>query len=287
MGITYVINRVVVMKYLILFLVCTNLQAFTWIDEYQAVQAYEKSDYHKAGQVFQKVLSQNPGELKNLANMGNILYREGKFLEAVNYFEQALKARNLLEEQKKELLFNLGSSYAQQEKWQEALNAYENLIKLDPDNLRVTKNIEIIKKLLEKQQQEKQEQSEKHDQQNQAKNQDQEQQDLDSGEQDQQKKSENSGNNDKQDSKQADKPDQPDKSNQQANPDEKQDQGQQSASEKKQQQDQAQELMQKLDEKEKAYLQAVEQNDQRANTHLMKMQMQQLKGQNNESENNW
>ena len=275
----------VVMKYFLAFLMCSNLQALTWLDEYRSVQAYQKNDYQQAGVFFQKVLSQSPNDLKNLVNMGNILYKQDKFLEASNYFEQALTYEKMLDDQKKAILFNLGSSYAQQEKWQKALDAYEKLIKIDHDNLRAIKNIEIIKKLLEQEEEKKQEEKKEKEEQQQKKESDQ--QDQESKEQEPKDQGNQENSEPKEEDKQENKEtNQTDKQKKTKNKGENDQLSKEKFAEKKES-NQAQELMQKLDEQENAYLQAIDQNDQRANAHLMKMQMQQLKGQDNESENNW
>lgn len=120
--------------------------------QYQAVKSYQKQDFEQASKKFEKLLLKQPSDLQRQVNMGCSLYQEGRFAESVNYFKQVLAHQELLDESKQvELWFNLGSAYAQQEIWQDALQAFEAVLQLDSKNERARKNIEIIKKLLDQQ----------------------------------------------------------------------------------------------------------------------------------------
>lgn len=297
-----------------------NVGALSFWDSHQAYQYYQKEDYVNAAKHCEKLLLTAPNDLTNLINMGNVLYKQGHYLQAANYFEQAVKQVSINEfptndSQKTEIWFGLGSAYAQQEKWQTALDAYDEVVKINPAHERALKNIEIIKKLLEKEK-EKEKEDQKKEEQN-KKEQDQKEQDQ--KEQDQKEQDQQDQQNDKQskdDQSRDNKQDRQQKNNDQVG---KQSQARDSQNQKSDddrsgkeqtgkqntktsvagqtetddQLKKSQQEMEKLNqarlatlsEQEKEYLAAVEQTDQRANRYLM--QMQNVQGSKNENSNNW
>ena len=125
-----------------LFLPFTS-KAADWQDLYlspqqQAKNAYEQGDFTKAQQKFKDPLWQ-----------GNAAYRDGRFADA-----EALYRKN----QSAEGLYNLGNSLAQQQKYSEAVSAYENALKQQADLAGAKENLETVKQLLAQQQQQQQQQ---------------------------------------------------------------------------------------------------------------------------------
>lgn len=317
---------VIVKKILILIVLLTksyNVVAFHFWNDYQAYHYYQKADYVNAARYCENLLLTAPYELKNLINMGNILYKQGKYLQASNYFEQAAHQAtnhdNIDINQRLEIWFNLGSAHAQQEKWQAALDAYMEVVKIKSDHERALKNIEIIKKLLEKEKEEKKEKEEQKQNQQSRENQNQEQDQSDKqshnkqddDQQAQNKQSAEHQKNDQQQDRQksdgnSKKQAGEDQSNSQANQadsNQGQDKSQSQAENKAMQtsvndahddqsksnyqaiQQANQAKIETLNEQEKDYLAAVEQTNQRANRYLM--QMQNLQGAKNENGNSW
>ena len=88
----------------------------------------------------------------SLYNNANVLHGAGKFVEAEQVFNQVLNS-DLSEEEKEQAYFNLGCSQAEQKKYQEAIKSFEEVAKVNEENLRAKKNIEILKQLEQKQEQ--------------------------------------------------------------------------------------------------------------------------------------
>src|SRR3990167_108325 len=174
---------------LILLLFTLNLSAV--FEDYKFAKAYNAGDYKKAQSVLERSLIDAPFEKDNLYNLANTFYMQKDFQQAANYYEK-LNEQDLNEKEKEESIFNLGNSNAQLKKYKEALENYENVLKINPENERARKNYEIIKKMLEEQQKQQNKDNkndqEKKDQQKDDQNQDQDQKEN---------KSDNSGEKDK------------------------------------------------------------------------------------------
>ncbi len=111
-----------------------NSFAFTWKDlwlrpDQQAWKLYNQGRYGEAARLFR-----DP-ERKAAA-----LYRQGKFKEAAKLLEKQQNERSL---------YNRGNSLARSGRLQEALKAYEQALKLNPDDKDARFNRDLIKKLLE------------------------------------------------------------------------------------------------------------------------------------------
>ena len=123
----------------------------------QAKEAYHDKNYTKAETFYNKV--QNDEAQFNVADM---LYRQKKYKEAIEAYE-AISEKKL----KFKSLHNIGNSYAQMNKIDEGIKAYEEALKLKEDE--DTKfNLELLKK--KKKEQEKKDDKKKDDKNNKDKN---------------------------------------------------------------------------------------------------------------------
>ncbi|WP_337843607.1 VWA domain-containing protein [Rheinheimera sp.] len=137
---------------LLALLLCVYLpqsHALDWQDlwlnqQQQAKQAYEQQDYSSAWQQFDDPLWK-----------GNAAYRAGDFAAAEKSYRQASGP---------DASYNLGNSLAQQQRFDEAIQAYEDTLAHQPDHANAAHNLEQVKKALEQQkQQESQDQKQQGD----------------------------------------------------------------------------------------------------------------------------
>lgn len=128
---------------LLLLLCClwhpTTVRAFefNWQDLWQTKQqqaqtAYQQQDYASARQKFSQPLWQ-----------GNAAYRAGDYAAAADLYRQDSSAVGQ---------FNLGNSLAQQQQYAEALAAYQQALKQQPDFTKAEQNARLMEKLLTEQQ---------------------------------------------------------------------------------------------------------------------------------------
>lgn len=116
-----------------------NWQDLWQTKQQQAQSAYQQQDYATARQKFNQPLWQ-----------GNAAYRDGDYAAAAEHYRQDQSAAGQ---------FNLGNSLAQQQQYAQALAAYQQALKQQPDFAKAQQNARLMEKLLAEQQQNQQQQS--------------------------------------------------------------------------------------------------------------------------------
>lgn len=123
---------------LILFTPSLGLDAASFQDYFKnseelGKQAFENEDYEKACEAFQ-----------DSYRKGVAYYKAKNFAEAEKMFRQSTR-----EEVASNAAYNLGNSLAYQQKFKEAIIAYEDVLKKWPDHTKAKENLELVKKMLE------------------------------------------------------------------------------------------------------------------------------------------
>ena len=211
---------------LVCLLPTDDAQAFEWADLWQTpdqrgYEALQSGDAERAAELFE-----------NPAWKATASYRGEDFEAAASHFGDLDSA---------DAKYNLGNAFAKQNRLEEAIEAYEQALAMDPDNEDAQFNKALIEKLLEQQQQQQQQQDQQQDQENEE----QDQQDQDQNPQDQ----ENSDSQDQQDQQQPDEQQSEEEQEQQQQEQEQQEQQQQ------QQQTASEEEAEAMDEEERQALQ--------------------------------
>lgn len=140
-------------------------QAFEWRDlwqtrQQQAKQDYQEGDYTSAQQKFDQPLWQ-----------GNAAYRNGDFQQAEQAYRSATEQTPTAD-----AYHNLGNSLAQQQRYEDALAAYQQAMKLDPEFTPAAQNAQLMQQMLQQQKQEQEQQDQQQNKQDQQQKQDGEQQ---------------------------------------------------------------------------------------------------------------
>ncbi len=195
-----------------------------------AHKAFERQEYDKAAELFQAAEVDDPEDATLTYNRAVAQYKAGKFNEAAAGFAKAAELGG--KELQLDALFNAGNALARAGKLQEAIAAYDESLKLNPDQTHVKENRQVVAKLLEEQEKQEKENKE-NEQQDQKDQQDQQDQDQDSqehqqGDQNQQSKQDGAP----QPGKQPSSAPQPQPSGQAAPPTPQPQQGEESAAEK-------------------------------------------------------
>ncbi|MCA1928750.1 VWA domain-containing protein [Rheinheimera sp.] len=126
---------------IVLGLLMPKAEAFEWTDLWQtqqqkAQQSYQQGDYNSAWQNFNDPLWK-----------GNAAYRAQDYAAAEQSYRQLDTA---------DASYNLGNSLAQQQKYQEAITAYQQALKKNPELTKAQQNLDAVKKALEQQKQQQQ-----------------------------------------------------------------------------------------------------------------------------------
>lgn len=128
-----------------------NLEAgiLDFQDLKEAKKAYTEKNYVKSAKIYNKYVNTNKKTEANY-NVGNSLYKQGKYKEAIKSYEKA----NFTDKNKiANSLANIGNSYAKEptkKNLQEAIKSYESSLKLREDK-DTRENLEAVKKALKKQ----------------------------------------------------------------------------------------------------------------------------------------
>ena len=185
---------------------------------------FKKGEFREAELDYKRALVEDSTSITAKYNLGNALYRTESYSEAELYLKglgDSLKS--VSPSRASDCFHNSGNLALKQKKYQEAVDAYKESLRLEPDNFETKSNLAYAQKMLKEQQQQQQQQ-----------NQNQQQDQKDQQDQDQNKEQD------------------------QQNQDNKQDQNQDQQNQQQQQQDQpqitpqaAQQMLQAIEDKEK------------------------------------
>lgn len=129
-------------------------------------QAYEKNDYQKASEEYEKALSDKSAELKAKFNMGDAYYRQGMYDQAIEQYKSALALT------KDKVLtahayHNIGNSYLAQKKYDESIKAFKNALRSDCKDDDTRYNLAYAEAMVNQKNQQKQKQNQQQQQQQQ------------------------------------------------------------------------------------------------------------------------
>ncbi len=217
---------------------------------------FNKQDFEKAEVEYRKALDKKEASYEGAFNLGDALYKQKKYEEALQQFS-ALTKRETDKERLGELYHNLGNTLLELEKTEESIEAYKESLRNRPASEETKYNLEYAR--LKKQQQEQNEQNQ--DQQN------KDQQDQNEDQQDQ-NRDQNQDQQEKQNQEQKDQ-------NQEQNQDQNKDQQQQQPASKISRED-AQRL-----------LEALQNDEKRVQEKVQKERVERQKAQRSKIEKDW
>jgi len=222
-------------------------QAQSGLDE------YKNGDFDKAGTAFQEQLKNQPSSKALQFNSGAAAYKTGDFEKAITHFTDALLAED--QKLRENASYNLANSLvrkgeaakendAKKTNWKNALEHYDETLRLNPDNKLAAQNRDITKKLLEdleKQEQQQKQQDQKNQDQKDQKDQKKDKQDKQDKQQDQkdQQKQDQQKSEEKDSKNEENKDQQKQDSKEQQDDQQKRDEQQKKDSEKKDSADQS------------------------------------------------
>mgnify|MGYP006293651633 CR=1 FL=1 len=146
----------------------------------------DTSKFSQAETEYRKALNKKPGNEKWEFNLADALYKQMRFEEAEQKFDQLHQELETPEE-KARSLHNLGNSQLMQQKIDESIESYKKALRLNPDDLDTKYNLAYAQ-MLKNQQEQQQQQQQNQNQQNkdQQDQQDQQNQQNQQNQQDQQ-----------------------------------------------------------------------------------------------------
>ncbi len=127
-------------------------------------EAYKLQQFSKAATSYRQALQENPGNTTAIFNLGNALYKNQQYDEAIKAFEDLQEKTDdkLLQSQ---AVYNKGVILTHQKKLEESIDAYKQVLRMNPADTLGRENLQ--RALNEKQKQDQQQQQQQQqDQQN-------------------------------------------------------------------------------------------------------------------------
>jgi Ca-activated chloride channel family protein len=167
----------------------------------KAKEAYSAGEYEKAGAIYKEYEGKTHHAQINY-NIGNSLYKQGKYKEAIDAYNKTLLDTPEKRAQNYANLGNAHVKFKEKENLQKAIKAYEKSLKLREDK-DVRENLEAVKKALKEQKKKEQKQKNKDKKKKDKKN--KEKKNKDKKNSDKKDKSDKKSKSDKKDEKSKDK----------------------------------------------------------------------------------
>ena len=124
-------------------------------------KAYEAKEYDQAAKSFLEAEVNEPDQHQHSYNRSVSQFRDGNFSDAASGFAKAAQSPD--KELAKKSWFNLGNSMVAQGQLQQAAQAYNQALELDPQDTRAKENLGWVQKRLEQQKQQQQQQGDSDD----------------------------------------------------------------------------------------------------------------------------
>jgi Ca-activated chloride channel homolog len=172
-------------------MICGRIDAQTNKYVREGNQLYEQKKYKEAAADYQKALVKNPTYVPGLFNLGNSLYQQKQFEAARKVLNTTAKTAKD-KDSKAGANYNIGNTYMQEQKWQDAIDAYKQTLRNNPQDADAKYNLSYANEMLKKQQ-------------NQDKNKNKDKNKDNKKDQDKDKQDKDKQNKDKQDKEKQDK----------------------------------------------------------------------------------
>ncbi len=179
---------------IILILAILSINAFAQSEKKyirRGNDAFDEQAYTHSEINYRKAVEHSPDSYKAIFNMGDALYKQGKYQDAAEKFS-SLANRDLPDQKLGKAYHNLGNTLLKADKLKESVEAYKNALKLNSGDIETKHNLTYALRKLKKKQQQKNKNQNNQNKQNQ--NQNKENQD--------QQNQQNKSNQDKQERKQ-------------------------------------------------------------------------------------
>ena len=149
-------------------------------------EAFAQQAYEEALRSYQQAQAESPALAEPFYNAANVLYREGKYEEALKELQKAASFPQA-DKVAQASLFNAGNSAYNTKSWEAAIESYRQALLRNPDDVDAKHNLELALQQQQQEQQDQQQQDQQSQDQQQQDQQSQDQQQQDQQKQDQQK----------------------------------------------------------------------------------------------------
>ena len=142
----------------------------------EGTKLYSDSSYSQAEIKYRKALEKDQDYFKSSFNLADAVYKQERYEEASSLFN-ALKDNARSKEDLAKVYHNLGNSLAKENKYEKAINAYKNSLRINPNDDETRYNLALTKKNKQKQEEQNKDQENKDQENKDQENKDQENKD--------------------------------------------------------------------------------------------------------------
>ena len=139
---------------------------------------YKENRFVDAEVKYKKALKQNPNYENAAYNLGNAVYKQNRFKEALPQYELVVKSSKD-SDTKMQVFHNIANVNMKEKKYDQAVAAYKNSLRLNPSDEETRYNLALAKKLLKDQQQQNKDDKNKDKDKNKDENKDKNEQNKD------------------------------------------------------------------------------------------------------------
>ncbi len=115
---------------------------------------YKNGKFNDAEINYRKAIEKNKDSFEGAFNLGDALYKQGKYQEALEQF-QSLASQKTSKENLSKVHHNIANSLLQTKKYEESIEEYKNSLKLNSKDDDTKYNLEYARSMLKKEQQQK------------------------------------------------------------------------------------------------------------------------------------
>ena len=160
-----------------------NAQSEDYAKYYNKANSLSESDFEKAEKNYRVAINDSLSDLKATFNLSNEYYTEGYFDDAISRQLEAIKlAKNKIEKHK--AYHNLGNSFMKKEMCSDAVSAYKNALRNNPNDDETRYNLALAKQCEDEQSKNDDQKDDQQDQENKEKDNKDDQQDQENKERD-------------------------------------------------------------------------------------------------------
>ncbi len=192
------------MKKIIVILACLFIASTSLFAQKEASDVrkgnreYKKQNYTEAEVDYRRALQTNKDSYEAHYNLGDALYRQEKYEDALEAFETAARSLDKKEDKTRysKVMHNIGNCHFAAQQYDKAVSAYQESLRANPKDNETRYNLVKAMEKQQQQQQQNQDQQQQQQEQQQQQNEDQ-QQDQDQQQQQQQQQQQNENEMDK------------------------------------------------------------------------------------------
>jgi tetratricopeptide (TPR) repeat protein len=127
---------------------------------------YDKDQFAESEVNYRKALEKEQGLVEGHFNLGDALYKQGKFADAAQAYQEAIQ-RTTDKERKALAYYNIGNALVKGQDLQNAVKAYIESLKLNPEDPATKHNLSYVLRQMQQQQHQQQRQNQQQNQQQQ------------------------------------------------------------------------------------------------------------------------